>query len=225
MKQRAIPLETETPERETATAGCTVSSTSVSSLLANSFYDKRWFKTASVLRTDPSLMTSKLLIVALKNKAPLHVIKFFIRVNPEAAGIPKEGPTPLQVAVQYNASKEVVQELLQACPFALVVTTNAEWLDPLTYARRFRSSEIELIALLSRPLGMSPCVASCLQCMSLPDLSLTVCATIVDFICRKLDSSKGARRRGTKGVASKKVEFTSDHTTCLDFWITAHNAS
>ena len=151
MKKSTAPEDTETPER-IANVGCT-SSGSYSSLLPNSFYDKRWFKAASVLRADPSLMTSKLLIVALQNKAPLHVIKFFLSVNPKAAGIPKEGPTPLQVAVQYNGSKEVVYELLQACPFALVVTTSAEWLDPLTYARRFRTTETELIALLSRPLG------------------------------------------------------------------------
>jgi len=124
-----------------------------SSMLPTSFTDKRWFKTASLLRADPSLMTSKILILALKNNAPLHVIKFFLNINPNAAGIPKEGPTPLQVAVQCNASKEVVKELLQACPFALIVTTSAEWLDPLSYARRHRSEETELIALLSRPLG------------------------------------------------------------------------
>ena len=149
MEEAREAENSETPDRVGESAGCTAS------LLPKSFYDKRWFKAASVLRNDPSLMTSKLLIVALKNKAPLHVIKFFLGVNPMSAGIPKSGPTPLQVAVQYNASKEVIKELLQACPFALVVTTSADWLDPLTYARRYRTSEVELIALLSRPLGKS----------------------------------------------------------------------
>ena len=105
-------------------------------------------------------MTSKILIVALRNRAPLHVIRFFLSLNPKAAGIPKEGPTPLQVAVQHNASKEVVKELIEACPFALIVTTSAEWLDPLSYARRFRSTETELIDLLSRPLGMNFCTTN-----------------------------------------------------------------
>ena len=152
MEETRESEDSETPDRAVRSAGCAAPG-SYPSLLPKSFYDKRWFKAASVLRADPSLMTSKLLIVALKNKAPLHVIKFFLGVNPSSAGIPKEGPTPLQVAVQYNASKEVVKELLQACPFALVVTTSADWLDPLTYARRYRPSELELIALLSRPLG------------------------------------------------------------------------
>ena len=129
-------------------------------VVPDSFEDKKWFKTTSLLRADPSLMTAAILIVALKNHAPLHVIKFFLGLNPKAAGIPKEGPTPLQVAVQHNASKEVVKELIQACPFALIVTTSAEWLDPLSYARRYRSAETELIDLLSRPLGKFRCQCS-----------------------------------------------------------------
>ena len=138
----------ETPETSKH-AGC------ASSLVPHSFYNKQWFKTASLLKSDPSLVTNKILILALKNHAPLHAIKFFLGINPKAAGIPKEGPTPLQVAVQYNASIDVIRELIQACPFALIVTTSAECLDPLTYARRFRASEEDLIALLSRPLGKS----------------------------------------------------------------------
>lgn len=138
----------DTPETSKNT-GCT------SSLVPNSFYNKQWFKTYTLLKSDPSLVTTKILILALKNNAPLHAIKLFLGINPKAAGIPKEGPTPLQVAVQYNCTIEVVRELIQACPFALIVTTSAECLDPLTYARRFRSSESDLIALLSRPLGMS----------------------------------------------------------------------
>lgn len=157
MMQQSLSTETEVEDASTTTLyGCTSneSSSGLSSLLLpDSFHDRRWFKTTSLLRADPSLMTSKLLIVGLKNHAPLHVIKFFLGLNPKAAGIPKEGPTPLQVAVQHNASKEVVKELIEACPFALIVTTSAEWLDPLSYARKFRSTETELIELLSRPLG------------------------------------------------------------------------
>ncbi|CAB9527273.1 expressed unknown protein [Seminavis robusta] len=139
-----------------AIVGCNSSSDSSSAFSLNiptSYYDKRWIKAASLMRTDPSLVTGNILISALKNKAPINAIKFFLSVNPKAAGIPKEGPTPLQVAVQHNASKEVIRELIVACPFALIVTTSAEWLDPLSYARRYRSSETDLIALLSRPLG------------------------------------------------------------------------
>ena len=163
--KKSLQTAVEAEEAIVTMYGCTAndeSSPGLSSIIIpDSFHDKRWFKTTSLLRADPSLMTSKLLIVALKNHAPLHVIKFFLGLNPTAAGIPKEGPTPLQVAVQHNASKEVVKELIQACPFALIVTTSAEWLDPLSYARRFRSTETELIDLLSRPLGMCCRQKSC----------------------------------------------------------------
>ena len=158
MKKPSLAIM-ETAEASPSTYGCTSKPDAPSSLssllLPDSFNNKQWFKTSSMLRADPSLMTTKILLVALRNRAPLHVIKFFLGLNPQSAGIPKEGPTPLQVAVQYNASKEVVREVIEACPFALIVTTSAEWLDPLSYARRFRSTETELIDLLSRPLGES----------------------------------------------------------------------
>jgi hypothetical protein len=149
MKKLSEMME-EAADGDAATESCGSSllgrtssdSSTLSLMIPRSYYDSRWMKASKLLRTDPSLMTGKILITALKNKAPLSVIKFFLSVN-----------TPLQVAVQHNASKEVVEQLIVACPFALIVTTSAEWLDPLSYARRFRSSETDLIALLSRPLG------------------------------------------------------------------------
>lgn len=145
---KEIPITVVDSPEATTRGGCSTD------ILSTAFYsDKRWFKAASLLRSDPGLMTNKILILALKNGAPLHVIKFMLAMNPKAAGIPKEGPTALQIAVQHKASIDVVKALIEACPFALVVTTHNEWLDPLTYARRFRSEETELIELLSRPLG------------------------------------------------------------------------
>jgi hypothetical protein len=76
-----------------------------------------------------------------------------LSVNPKAASIPKKGPTPLQVAVQHNASIEVVHCLLEACPFALCATNPDHAEDPLSYVKRHRKKDRHMIELLSRPLS------------------------------------------------------------------------
>jgi hypothetical protein len=107
----------------------------------------------NLLGTDPSLVSQKGLIMALKHRAPIHVIRFMLAINPNVISIPKEGPTPLQVAVQYSASLEVVQTLLEACPFGLCVTNPDYSEDPLSYAKRHHKDRPGLIELLSRPLS------------------------------------------------------------------------
>jgi hypothetical protein len=91
--------------------------------------------------------------MALKRRAPLHLIRFMLTIDPNAASIPREGPSPLQIAVQSSCSIEVIQELLEHCPFALVATNPGSHLDPLSYAKRFRPEEKELIQLLSLPIS------------------------------------------------------------------------
>ena len=76
-----------------------------------------------------------------------------LSVNPKAASIPKTGPTPLQVAVKYNASVDVLELLLEACPFALCVTNPNHVQDPLSYAKQHRKHEPDVLELLSRPLS------------------------------------------------------------------------
>jgi hypothetical protein len=102
---------------------------------------------------EPCIATQKGLILALKHQAPIHVIRFLLTINPNIVNIPKKGPTPLQVAVQYNASLEVIQALLEASPFGLCVTNHDSPEDPLSYAKRNHIDRPGLIELLSRPLS------------------------------------------------------------------------
>ena len=114
---------------------------------------EQWIQTSCILRDNPALMDTRALALALRNQPPVEVVRFILSVNPKAARIPKTGPTPLQVAVQHNASVEVVHCLLEACPFALCVTNPDHDEDPLSYAKRHRKKDKELIELLSRPLS------------------------------------------------------------------------
>ena len=114
---------------------------------------EQWVQASCVLRDNPSLMTNRVLVQALRNRPPVHVVQFMLSVNPKAASIPKKGPTPLQVAVQHNASIEVVHCLLEACPFALCATNPDHAEDPLSYVKRHRKKDRQMIELLSRPLS------------------------------------------------------------------------
>jgi len=106
-----------------------------------------------MLRTNPSLVTYHILCMALKHNPPSSVVEYMLQLNPKAAGVPKSGPTPLQVAVQNSCSILVVEHLIQACPLALVATNPGSHLDPLSYAKRFRAEEKDLIKVLSTPLS------------------------------------------------------------------------
>lgn len=106
-----------------------------------------------MLKANPSLVTYHILCMALKHNPPTSIIQFMLDLNPKAAGVPKAGLTPLQVAVQSSSSVDVVRLLVEACPLALVATNPGSYLDPLSYAKRFRADETELIKLLSLPLS------------------------------------------------------------------------
>jgi len=125
------------------------------SLLSQSkmFAEEQWQKAYSMLENNPSLMTGGILVLALKRRAPVNLIRFMLKLNPDAASIPKKGPSPLQIALQSQCPIEVVKELVQACPFALVATNPGSHLDPLSYAKRFRPKESDLILLLSHPVS------------------------------------------------------------------------
>ena len=125
------------------------------SLLSQSkmFAEEQWQKAYSMLENNPSLMTGGILVLALKRRAPVNLIRFMLKLNPDAASIPKKGPSPLQIALQSQCPIEVVKELIQACPFALVATNPGSHLDPLSYAKRFRPKESDLILLLSHPVS------------------------------------------------------------------------
>lgn len=145
-------------ERDGPTMSATVTpqnSCEMPSLLDTAASGERgWVReTCSKLSDNPSLMTPHVLMMALQKQPPVHVIRFMLSVNPKAGNIPDTGPTPLQVAVQYNASLDVIEVLLRACPFAICVTNPQHAEDPLSYAKRHHKTNKALIELLSRPLG------------------------------------------------------------------------
>ncbi|KAG7347345.1 hypothetical protein IV203_016050 [Nitzschia inconspicua] len=112
---------------------------------------KDWIE--AKLGSDPSKVSQECLLTALEKQAPLNVIQFIMALNPKVMSIPTVGPTPLQVAVQHNASVEIIQSLLEACPFGLCVTNPDHSEDPLSYAKRHHKDRPGLIELLSRPLS------------------------------------------------------------------------
>jgi hypothetical protein len=117
------------------------------------FAEEQWQKAYNMLQSNPKLTTATILSMALQRRPPVDLVRFMLRLNPQAASIPKQGPSPLQIAVQNNSSVPVVRAVLEACPFALVATNPGSYLDPLSYAKRFRSKEKDLIELLSLPLN------------------------------------------------------------------------
>lgn len=111
-----------------------------------------WSKAFNMLSRNPKLLNAQILHAALTRQAPPRLISFMIEINPSVASIPKHGPTPLQVALANGSPVEVIAILVQACPFALVEKDDGSDLDPLSYAKKFRSDERELIHLLSHPI-------------------------------------------------------------------------
>jgi len=111
---------------------------------------KSWVR--DILRAEPCIVTQKGLLLALKHKAPAHVIRFLVTVNPNIMNFPKKGPTPLQEAVRRNASLDVIEVLLEASPFGLCMTNHDFPENPLEYAKRHHGDRPGLIELLSRPL-------------------------------------------------------------------------
>jgi hypothetical protein len=117
------------------------------------FADQQYHRATTMKKLNPTLVTYQMIAKALEHNPSGSIIKQMLQVNPKAAGIPKSGPTPLQIAVQNNCCLEVVKLLLKSCPLALVATNPDSPTDPLTYAKKYRSHERELIKLLSLPFG------------------------------------------------------------------------
>lgn len=113
---------------------------------------RQWQKTMSMLESNPSLVTQSILCLALKNRPPVSLLHYMIKMNPDILKPPLTGPSPLQVAIQSGCSLDAVKFLIEKYPYALV-QTNDDHLDPLALAKRFRPSEKALLELLSRPLN------------------------------------------------------------------------
>ena len=110
---------------------------------------KKWAR--GMLKEEPcKFVTQKGLLLALKHNAPLPVIQFMLKINPNIMNFPKKGPTPLQVAVQCNADLDVIKILLDASPVGECIRNPDFPESPLEFAKRCRSDRPDLIELLSR---------------------------------------------------------------------------
>jgi hypothetical protein len=109
---------------------------------------KSWVR--AVLEAEPCIVTQKGLLFALKHNAPLPVIRFMLKINPNIMNFPKVGPTPLQVAVRHNAELDVVRMLLDASAVGECIRNVDFPESPLEYAKRCCSDRTDLIELLSR---------------------------------------------------------------------------
>ena len=153
----SLPCEKYAAKAKNTVAVSTLPSTSTlppsSHKYSSSIAGGKRVQGCDTLKGNLSRLTPEILITTLQKKPPAHVIRFMLSVNPKAASIPKTGPTPLQVAVKYNASVDVLEVLLEACPFALCVTNPNHVQDPLSYAKQHRKHEPDVLELLSRPLS------------------------------------------------------------------------
>ena len=119
---------------------------------------QEWERAKAVLQANPWMMTPRILQLTLRQKPPLHVVEFMLSLNPQAAAIPKRGPTALQCAVRHGVAIDVIVCLLKACPFALLASNldDTEFKDPLECAQQTRADEYDLIEILSQPLKRPP---------------------------------------------------------------------
>lgn len=133
----------------------------------NTTVGEHWVQATCMVRDDPSLLTSRVFYTSLEHQPPVDVVRFMLSVNPKLANIPKEGPTALQVAVQNQASLEVIELLLEACPFALCVTNPKHAMDPLSYASTLHTrifGELSLWKLVSHNIVPSYDISFFLEC-------------------------------------------------------------
>lgn len=115
-----------------------------------------WRKAIRVLRANPSLMTPAILCLALRQRPPVYVVDWMLRLNPNAAATAPSsggGPSPLFVAIQEKCSTVVVETVLKAYPQALVAQPPGSQWDPVSLAKRERGKESDLLRLLQRPVS------------------------------------------------------------------------
>ena len=113
--------------------------------------DRRWEETKRLLQANPQIINVELLLSVLKQQPPIYVVEFFLSHPLLDLTTSKLGPTPLQLAVTEGCDIQIVELLIQACPWALCVTSVAEPEDPLSLAKRLGKPQ-ELLELLQRPL-------------------------------------------------------------------------
>lgn len=153
MQSNLTTLSKSASKKEPQTKPTTVTPEKYSSRGADDSLPVYWHQASRMLKDNPSLMTTNVLIAALRQQPDRDTLEFMLTINPKSANIPKEGPTPLQIAIQHDCSCEVISILVKACPIALCRTNPGfEW-DPLSYAKHRLRDNKELLELLKKPLG------------------------------------------------------------------------
>lgn len=113
---------------------------------------QQWAEAMATLQKNPALMTGDILELALQHRAPLHVVRSMVDLNPDAAGVPRSGPSALQVAVRRGCSIDVIEVIIRACPYALFDSCGQTY-DPLSLTKIHRREDSDLIEMLSRPIS------------------------------------------------------------------------
>ena len=115
-------------------------------------------KKSSDLGADASIPTDKLLEALLYHQPPLDLVQSILNLDPFAAHnrsqqkfsedniLKSDDLTALQIAVQNEASLDVIDELIRANPYSLFVGNGK--LDPLAYVQIWKSHNLELLDLL-----------------------------------------------------------------------------
>jgi len=118
----------------------------------------RWEETKRLLAANPQIINMDLLLSVLKQQPPAYMVEFILSQHhhhnyhyPPLDLVPKQGPTPLQLAVTEGCDIKVIELLIQACPWALCVTNAEAPEDPLSLAKRLGKQQ-DLQELLQRPL-------------------------------------------------------------------------
>jgi len=113
---------------------------------------QQWAEAMMTLQKNPALMTGDILKLALHHRAPLDVVQFMVGLNPDSAGVPRSGPSALQVAVRRGCTLDIVEAIVRACPYALFDSCGQTY-DPLALARIHRREDRDLIKMLSCPIS------------------------------------------------------------------------
>ena len=113
--------------------------------------EQDWQRAKELLTNNPTLVSPRVLLLALQSRPPLDMVECLLRLDPQLAAIPKTGPTALQVAIENGCHPVILRRLLEACPFLIVARTTSKK-TVLQLAKELRSNEPEVVQLLRKPL-------------------------------------------------------------------------
>jgi len=100
------------------------------------------------LQLNPTMCTPYFFNLSLQNNPRVTFVRYMLEHNPELAKPSKSGNFPLDTALKYNTSLEVVKAIILAYPEALLIGSGN--CLPLTYAKIWRKEDKNLIDLLEQ---------------------------------------------------------------------------